>query len=539
MSLQLSLLHDVCYLLLVKSCYCKSGPYLAPPSWAFKATLIRKDFKECFGELRYNPYDNKCEIGSPPQPLGQDEFLRKTAAISARYAPKTKLDSLDSYEGLADKMLFKDGQLYNFSTGELRPVKPEDRLCRKCQIPFPVWQGSLAVKEHIMYLGQLIVGFYMAGGKSLHRPPHGNVAEALAEPLTPEQEKYHKEIQRVFALLIKEDDAPWTKAVHNMWANLDEMIYTLRVVARVFSGKRGFAQAYAFTGPPSSGKSLLVMSMLRLLGEGPEHYTTPLGSGYFVNKPRSDGEASKPVTNQCKGAKLVVPKESPVAPLVPESLKAILDARDVQVQARHNNSKKGAKTTFAPTWSIVIQSQGDIQNADPADVGFWDKVAEMRPPYRFVPEEDITDPEVQKVADAVLAEQCDNGAFSSEIFLWAMAMYPTLAAEVCKHRCILPEPESVTRIRKEAQKDCKPALLKDFLVEHFEHCAPEHATPATEVNAYIDSNMGKMSSAEKAMASLGPNRDQYRGGAKKNHFNYYKHSLGGLVRKPITLKKKN
>ena len=47
------------------------------------------------------------------------------------------------------------------------------------------------------------------------------------------------------------------------------------------------------------------------------------------------------------------------------------------MQARHNNSKKGAKTTIVPIWTILIQSQGDIQNADPADVRFWDKVAEI------------------------------------------------------------------------------------------------------------------------------------------------------------------
>ena len=97
---------------------------------------------------------------------------------------------------------------------------------------------------------------------------------------------------------------------------------------------------------------------------------TPLGSGYFCNAPRADGEASKPVTNQCRGAKLVVPKESPTRPIQPESIKAILDARDVQVQARHNNSKKTARTSFTPTWTIIVQSQGDIKCADASDVGF-------------------------------------------------------------------------------------------------------------------------------------------------------------------------
>jgi hypothetical protein len=277
------------------------------------------------------------------------------------------------------------------------------------------------------------------------------------------------------------------------------------------------------------------MSLLRLLGEGPEYYVTPLGSSYFVNVPRSDGEASKPVTNQCKGAKLVVPKESPTRPIQPESVKAILDARDVQVQARHNNSKKTAKTSFAPTWTIILQSQGDVKSADPADVGFWDKISEMRPPFRFLPPAEITDTSTQKVADPDLADNCDAGKYCSEVLLWAQAMYPTLASKICQHRRILPEPETVSLIRDDATRDSVPAKLRELLQEKMEHCKPAEATSCTEMHKYIQDHLGDTTGAERAAAGLGPERPQFRGGPREAWKHYYRYMLAGTS-KPIRIK---
>ena len=91
-------------------------------------SMVRKDFRECFGEMRYNPYDNAFTIGHPPPPGNNDDFLRKCAAISARYATRTPMRDLDSYEGLADMLLFADGQVLDFNTGEHRRVDPMDRL---------------------------------------------------------------------------------------------------------------------------------------------------------------------------------------------------------------------------------------------------------------------------------------------------------------------------------------------------------------------------------------------------------------------------
>ncbi len=259
--------------------------------------VVRRDFRECFGVMHYNPYDNSFTIGNPPAPGNQDDFLRKCAAISARYAPKSRMPDLDSYEGLADKLLFADGHVYDFKASACRRVDPIDRLCRKCAVPYPEWSGPAKVKDLIFNIGEFVTRFYELGGKVLEPPAREKVADGLADALTPEQMKHADEIKWLWSELLKLE-APWTKWIREMWISLDDVLCCMRVVSRVLSGRSGFAQLYALTGPPSSGKSLLVMSLLRLLGEGPKFYVTPLGSGYFCNTPRADGETSKPVTNQ-------------------------------------------------------------------------------------------------------------------------------------------------------------------------------------------------------------------------------------------------
>ena len=106
--------------------------------------LVCRDFREAFGVMHFNPYNNECSIGHPPPPGNQLEFLRKTASISARYVPRTmmrNLRSLDSYEGLENKLLFADGQVNDFASHTLRRVQPTDRLARRCPIPYPDWGG--------------------------------------------------------------------------------------------------------------------------------------------------------------------------------------------------------------------------------------------------------------------------------------------------------------------------------------------------------------------------------------------------------------
>ena len=90
------------------------------------------------------------------------------------------LRSLDSYEGLENKLLFADGQVYDFASHSLRRVQPTDRLARRCPIPYPDWERAADMKSRILSSGAAICDFYRKGGKEFHRGTSGDIEEALA-----------------------------------------------------------------------------------------------------------------------------------------------------------------------------------------------------------------------------------------------------------------------------------------------------------------------------------------------------------------------
>jgi hypothetical protein len=229
------------------------------------------------------------------------------------------------------------------------------------------------------------------GGKSFEYKRHeGTSEEATDGQDKPELKTLRETIKGLLAQLIASGECRWLKGVYNAFEDCDEAIFWMRVCSRILSGLSGFAEANALTGPPSSSKSWLTLPLLRLLGQGHQHLAQPLPSGYFTAPPRPDGDSSRPITAQLAGCKLCVPKEVPVKPIVAESLKAILDPRDVAVSARHNNSGRSDASSFTVTWTIVLTSQGAIGQGDgDMDCGVLDKIVELRPPFEFkaAPEE--------------------------------------------------------------------------------------------------------------------------------------------------------
>ena len=104
------------------------------------------------------------------------------------------------------------------------------------------------------------------------------------------------------------------KGLWNLFEDWDCVVYTLRVDCRVLCGMNCFAQAYAFTGPPSGGKSWVLTRLTSVLGQGGKYLTTPLPPNYFTSSVREDAESSKPVLNQCRGARLLPPRRRRPSP---------------------------------------------------------------------------------------------------------------------------------------------------------------------------------------------------------------------------------
>ena len=326
------------------------------------------------------------------------------------------------------------------------------------------------------------------------------------------------------------------KSLVTMMDDLDDVIALLRIDARILSGITGFAEAYALTGPPSSGKSLYTLGLLRMLGQGGEYLAQPVPSVFFTSEPRQDANSSMPVTNQLEGAKLVMPKESPPKPLHPLAVKSILDPRDVEVAARANQSRRKDSTTFGVTWTIVIPSQGGVEFAV-ADEGIADKILEFRPPNHFVAADTVNPANPRhRAVDTELGRMTDAGELSGEIMTFAMTMYATLAPEVVKGRVLHPAPPNSLAVQAELKTAMASGEAAIWKIKYLEYCADKDASPVPVINKAMKA-AGFSDASVRTACGIGPGRHQYRKGPKADHFSYYRVSLEeGDTPKPVRLK---
>ena len=300
------------------------------------------------------------------------------------------------------------------------------------------------------------------------------------------------------------------KGLWSLFECWDCVIYILRMDARILSGKNCFAQAYAFTGPPSGGKSWVLARLTAVLGQGGKYLTVPLPPNYFNNPVRQDAEGSKPVSNQCMGARLIAPKEVPAKPIDPEALKSVLDPRDLDINARANNSSKREDTTFPVTWAIVLLSQGAVTVKEgETDTGLSDKIVELRPPFQFKEPQLVRENTRERPADKKLHDDTIAKLLAPETIFWSVAMQPLLGPEICTNRGIYPVPEQAEKNAKEAQAVGQEAKIKEWMCTSLEHCTVDQASTHTEVLAAM-SGFGKINASVLTAVGLGDNKDNRR-----------------------------
>ena len=252
---------------------------------------VRQELRDAFGTVVYNPLTEDYERGSPEEPLEQDAFCKKVAETAVKYQQRSKMPTLDDPSVTRDRILFDDGRLFDFRDGSTRFVMPSDRLFRHCDGPLPSWDAPAEVKEKARMWVDDVCAFFIAKGVDLNEVSYESVADALAE--SQELRDLRLRANGLLQELLKCPACRVLKGVYNTFEDTNELVFLLRIIARVLCGKSGFAEAYAFTGPPSGGKSFLVMLMVKLLGQGPEFLCHVLPPGYFTNQPRQDPDGSR------------------------------------------------------------------------------------------------------------------------------------------------------------------------------------------------------------------------------------------------------
>ena len=80
----------------------------------------------------------------------------------------------------------------------------------------------------------------------------------------PDVKRLRKEVVALVDELREDEHCPMFRGLWQLFEDYNDVLFILRMDARAGSAKPGFAEAYAFTGPPAAGKSFVVLRLLRL-----------------------------------------------------------------------------------------------------------------------------------------------------------------------------------------------------------------------------------------------------------------------------------
>jgi hypothetical protein len=415
----------------------------------------------------------------PREPLQEDAFVSKVVTCVLDYMPHIReydMDALDNKSHL--KLLDSEGMLYDWANSTFRKQQAEDRLYRKMPRPFAFLPDS--EQEKVNSFCEELKMYFKAGGKSLQSPDEEDADDFTENPTLRDR---RLALAATFDNFLTNDHHLLIKALWNIFENRDEVIFLLRVFSRTLSGTIAFAELYALTGPPSGGKSFVVMLLNTFLGQGNAHLVAPLPANYFTSPPRDDAEASKAILSSCQGAKMITPKEQPAKAVNPTSIKMLLDGKDTNVSGRANHSLRSEESSFPITWTIFMQSQGSISTSfNENDTGLEGKIVELQPPFQFCDQESYDRTNTRhRLGDRSMAEKCLAGDFNAALFTWSMGMFTTLSSDICTNRNIIPWPASALTAQQEALGDTLKVKVLSWMQDSLEACPRQEASDFKDV----------------------------------------------------------
>jgi hypothetical protein len=493
--------------------------------------LVISDLHVLFGKFKTVEYqdiaDQVVEEIVPmlvPPPLDQDAFRLKVAGCFLKYTRHAASKRLDF--DLWGKILGPDGIMYDFNQQEFRAARPEDRLLRTTAEPLRDWDAPEELKSNIIKFSELLKVFFMRGGKTLDAPAEDeegavvNDIQALVS-VGGDIRDMRRELRDIFNIIHDHPRSLQLRGMCNVLADdfedparrrIDEVCYFLRQDARVVASMPGLCGMLNLTGPKSGGKSYLAGRQFAFLGIENENYGKMTSGNYLTTKPPADPEKSRPIKNQFQGKKGIYFKEMPAQPLIPETVKDLLDPKDGHTEGRANHSQKGDQTSFPITFVLFAMSNTPVvvYKHGTEDTGMGGKLGEIQTQFELCDFPNAANPR-QRQGDNDFATDTVMNKHGDEFFFWARAMYKTVTTDVCKGRHIVPEPASLKSHEEAAMGETTDVMLRIWLKKNLHECTPLESTPWSAIMEHISNTFGKVSKHVLTMCGVSEKfKGQYR-----------------------------
>jgi hypothetical protein len=199
---------------------------------------VKRELVRIFGWI-----ENGVAKAGPP--LRKDSFITTIANCMIDYLPSADLHPMD--ECSRNLLLDPTGQVVDFDRDIVRKACAADRLYRCTKRPFSFLKDSELVAG-IYKFGQKLKEYHLAGGKTLEPPDEDDVEALLSEPQ--HLVEMRRDLAALFCRLRDHAESHMLRGLRNIFEDLDDEIFVLKIDSRVLSGIQAFAEFYSFTGIP-------------------------------------------------------------------------------------------------------------------------------------------------------------------------------------------------------------------------------------------------------------------------------------------------
>ena len=329
-------------------------------------------------------------------------------------------DPLDVGAASRHKVLFKNGQVWDFAESAVCSAKPSFRMFYTLAVDFAAMPEGPAVQE-------LVQSFWDKLTLEL-RDDNTCISEAMRDDFT-----------------VILDQVRVAKVLYSFTKDVDETIYLCRNEARWLSGHEAFVDFLYVWGYGGSGKDFFWSLLAALFGDGDDNYAVGETGEFMIQMKATSKEGPSPTLMSWMGKRLLCFTEMPQQPLDLDALKPLTEQRGVK--------KKGRKLyqgpqAFHPTFGLLATSQwpASINAAD--DTGAARRMKMWMTTQIFKSKPDLNNPS-EHLADDDLHRDVLKGVLALSLFHLVAPAYQTLSPLICKRGEILPIPP---RIAEDTEK---------------------------------------------------------------------------------------
>ena len=365
---------------------------------------------------------------TPPEPLNDLGFANSLCSAVIGGLSGRVFKPLNGDHSRA-KMLFSDGFIVDFETGQRRRALPSDPMSFKAAATSKTWVPPVE-----------------------HRFFHHALAflETRCSSLADKGRLVLKDLEEL------ETHSRWLRMLKR-YGSWEQVLYLLRLFTRAVTGYPRICELLWLYGCGSSGKDVIFLPLLEFLGHECFNYGAILPGRFVTACKSADANSATPFQDQLQGKRGVWVSEVPCHDNLNEDfLKGYCEQEGSPVSGRALN--RGPRS-WRPQGLLFCTSNHAPRVLHAEDDGWTRRARVWETKVRFVA--NPSGP-AERLAEDGLKRCIQAGEFDSEILYFAKGLYASLKERYNPGTMLIPMPQEMTELQAELRESYPQRTATDF-----------------------------------------------------------------------------